>query len=63
MILLDTHIWIWWVDDNQERLTPKHRELIQQYQPQGIGVSIISCWLQRQLKSKNLAYLARFMNG
>ncbi|MBW4554180.1 MAG: type II toxin-antitoxin system VapC family toxin [Aphanocapsa sp. GSE-SYN-MK-11-07L] len=44
MILLDTHIWIWWVDDNQERLTPKHRELIQQYQPEGIGVSVISCW-------------------
>jgi PIN domain nuclease of toxin-antitoxin system len=43
MILLDTHIWIWWVDDNQ-RLTQKHREWIQQYQPQGLGVSIISCW-------------------
>lgn len=44
MIVLDTHIWIWWVDDNQQRLTPKQRELIQQYQPQGLGVSIISCW-------------------
>ncbi len=27
MIVLDTHIWIWWVDDNQ-RLTQKHREWI-----------------------------------
>lgn len=44
MIVLDTHIWIWWVDGNQQRLTPRQRELIQQYQSQGLGVSIISCW-------------------
>lgn len=44
MIVLDTHIWIWWVDDNQQRLTVRQRELIQQHQPQGLGVSIISCW-------------------
>lgn len=44
MIVLDTHIWIWWVDGNQQRLTPRQHELIQQYQPQGLGVSIISCW-------------------
>lgn len=43
MIVLDTHIWIWWVDDNA-RLTQKHRDWIQQYQSQGLGVSIISCW-------------------
>jgi PIN domain nuclease of toxin-antitoxin system len=44
MILLDTHIWIWWVDDNEAKLSPRHRELIQQYQGEGLGVSIISCW-------------------
>lgn len=43
MIILDTHIWIWWVDDNQ-RLTEKHRQWIEKYQPQGLGISIISCW-------------------
>jgi PIN domain nuclease of toxin-antitoxin system len=43
MIILDTHIWVWWVDDNQ-RLTQRHRQWIQQYQSQGLGVSIISCW-------------------
>ena len=43
MIVLDTHIWIWWVDNNT-RLTQKHRDWIQQYQSQGLGVSIISCW-------------------
>ncbi|MEG3970518.1 type II toxin-antitoxin system VapC family toxin [Microcoleus sp. K1-B6] len=43
MIVLDTHIWVWWVDDNT-RLTQKHRDWIQQYQSQGLGISIISCW-------------------
>jgi PIN domain nuclease of toxin-antitoxin system len=43
MMVLDTHIWIWLVDDNT-RLTQKHRDWIQQYQSQGLGVSIISCW-------------------
>lgn len=43
MIILDTHIWIWWVDDNQ-RLTEKHRQWIEKYQSQGLGISIISCW-------------------
>lgn len=43
MIILDTHIWIWWADNNP-RLTQQHRQWIQQYQSQGLGVSIISCW-------------------
>lgn len=43
MIVLDTHIWIWWADNNP-RLTQQHRQWIQQYQSQGLGVSMISCW-------------------
>ncbi|MEG4999090.1 type II toxin-antitoxin system VapC family toxin [Microcoleus sp. B4-D4] len=43
MIVLDTHIWVWWVDKNA-RLTQKHQDWIQQYQSQGLGVSMISCW-------------------
>ena len=43
MIILDTHIWIWWVDNNS-RLTQRQRELINTYQSSGLGVSIISCW-------------------
>lgn len=34
MIILDTHIWIWWVDNNP-RLTQKHRDWIGEYQSQG----------------------------
>ena len=40
MIILDTHIWIWWVDNN-ERLNQKYRDCIEEYQSQGLGVSII----------------------
>jgi len=44
MIILDTHIWIWWVDNNP-RLIQKYRDWIEEYQSQGLGVSIISCLL------------------
>lgn len=43
MILLDTHIWVWWVSDN-EQLSDEHREIIELYLDTGLGVSIISCW-------------------
>lgn len=51
MILLDTHIWIWWVDDSQ-RLTRQYRDWIAQYQSQGLGVSMISCWEIAKLVEK-----------
>jgi len=43
MIILDTHIWVWWFDNNG-RLTIRHQEWLQEYETQGLGVSIISCW-------------------
>jgi PIN domain nuclease of toxin-antitoxin system len=52
MIVLDTHIWVWWVDDNA-RLTKKHREWIEEHQSQGLGVSIVSCWEVAKLVEKN----------
>lgn len=52
MIVLDTHIWVWWVDDNT-RLTKKHQEWIEEYQSQGLGVSIVSCWEVAKLVEKN----------
>lgn len=57
MIILDTHIWIWWVDNNS-RLTPQHRQWIQQYQSQGLGVSIISCWEVAKLVEYNRLVLS-----
>ncbi len=43
MILLDTHIWVWWVH-NDERLPGALREHIQKNEDEGLGVSVISCW-------------------
>ena len=57
MILLDTQIWVWWVDDNQ-RLTQKHREWLNEYQSQGLGVSIFSCWEVAKLVENNKLILS-----
>lgn len=43
MIVLDTHIWIWWVDRN-ERLSEAYCEYIRTHETDGLGISIISCW-------------------
>jgi PIN domain nuclease of toxin-antitoxin system len=39
MIMLDTHIWVWWIH-NDSQLTDKQREFIQKYEDEGLGVSI-----------------------
>ncbi len=39
MIILDTHIWICWVDDNRQR-SSQNREIIQVNQTSGLGISI-----------------------
>jgi len=43
MIVLDTHIWVWWVHGD-ERLTPKQLEFIQDNEDGVIGISAISLW-------------------
>ena len=43
MILLDTHILIWWIDDSP-RLSQRYRQIIDERQDQGLGISIYSCW-------------------
>jgi PIN domain nuclease of toxin-antitoxin system len=43
VILLDTHIWVWWIDDNQQ-LVDRLRHLIQNNVHSGLEVSAISCW-------------------
>ncbi|HWM90354.1 MAG TPA: type II toxin-antitoxin system VapC family toxin [Thermoanaerobaculia bacterium] len=43
MILLDTHIWIWWVHGDS-RLRRSSLDLIKEHEASGLGVSIISCW-------------------
>ena len=43
MILLDTHIWIWWVHDDA-RLPANYRAELEAREAEGLGVSVISCW-------------------
>lgn len=43
MILLDTHVWVWWVHQD-DRLSTKARSFISQHETRHIGVSAISCW-------------------
>jgi PIN domain nuclease of toxin-antitoxin system len=43
MIILDTHIWAWWVHGD-ERLTSTQVEIIEANEKDVIGVSAISVW-------------------
>jgi len=59
MIILDTHIWLWWVDSSS-RLTARLEQLILEHQVSQLGVSIFSCWEVAKLVEKNrveLSYL------
>mgnify|MGYP002626284905 CR=1 FL=1 len=42
MILLDTHIWVWWIS-NSSQLSRDHRVLLSEL-TKSLAVSIISCW-------------------
>jgi len=43
VIVLDTHVWVWWVHDDAQ-LPENYRVYIQAHEADGLGVSIISCW-------------------
>jgi len=42
MIVLDTHIWLWWINGDQVRLQSAWTERIERAEP--VGVSAISCF-------------------
>ena len=52
MILLDTHIWVWWVDGSSE-LTSTQQNYIEANEQGGLGVSVISCWEVSKLVELN----------
>lgn len=57
MIILDTHIWIWWVNESP-RLTEKQKKIIDENKTSGLGVSIISCWEVAKLVEKSRLVLS-----
>ncbi len=52
MIVIDTHIWVWWVQNDTTRLTVKYQQWLQENETNGIGVSIVSCWEVAKLVEK-----------
>lgn len=43
MIVLDTHMWVWWVHGDA-RLSEKQIKWLEDNEAVGLGVSAISCW-------------------
>ncbi len=43
MIVLDTHIWVWWVHGDAQ-ITERQMVAIAEHENDVIGVSAISCW-------------------
>ena len=57
MIVLDTHIWVWWVHDDS-RLPSSLRAYLNA-QETGIGVSAICCWEVAKLVELHRITLSR----
>jgi PIN domain nuclease of toxin-antitoxin system len=54
-MLIDTHIWVWWVNEDPQ-LRPEYAAAVIAAQPTGIEVSIISCWeVAKLVENKRLA--------
>ena len=52
MILIDTHIFIWWIQGDS-KLTESYKNLLREKEGTGIGVSIITFWEISKLVEKN----------
>jgi PIN domain nuclease of toxin-antitoxin system len=57
MTVLDTHIWVWLVNESPE-LSSGKRQILASRQADGLGVSIISCWEIAKLVEKGRLALA-----
>jgi PIN domain nuclease of toxin-antitoxin system len=56
VIVLDTHAWIWWVHGDS-RLNDSIRQLIQERESEGLGISIITLWEVAKLSQLRLLSL------
>ncbi len=43
MIVLDTHVWVWWVHGDAQ-LPNSYHDTINNHEIDGLGISMISCW-------------------
>ena len=51
MIVLDTHIWVWWVSE-PSRLSETYKNYLEANESFGMGVPAISCWEVAMLVAK-----------
>lgn len=51
MTVLDSHIWVWWVNEGPD-LSSGKRNILAARQADGLGVSVISCWEIAKLVEK-----------
>lgn len=58
MIVLDTHVWIWWVQGDP-RLGQSAVERLEAAETTGLGVSAISCWEVAKLVERGRLSLPR----
>jgi PIN domain nuclease of toxin-antitoxin system len=52
VILLDTHVWVWWVHGDA-RLPEDAQKTIEEHEDEGVAVSVISCWEIANLVERN----------
>jgi PIN domain nuclease of toxin-antitoxin system len=48
VIVLDTHIWIWWVHGHSA-LSASQKAVSEKNEEAGLGISVISCWEMAKL--------------
>ncbi len=63
MIVLDTHIWVWWVHGDSQ-LPEQYQQYIQGQESQGLGISAISCWeIAKEVSGKEFTQVLRSMSS
>ncbi|MDD2724414.1 MAG: PIN domain-containing protein [Methylovulum sp.] len=50
MIVLDTHIWVWWLNDKDRYLSTRQIDTIEQ--AERVAVSVVSCFEVAQIVKK-----------
>ena len=58
MIVLDTHVWVWWVHDDAQ-IKPSQASVIEEAESGVIGISAISCWEVAKLVERGRLILPR----
>ncbi len=58
MIVLDTHVWVWWVHGDAQ-IQPSQSSAIEEAESDVIGVSAISCWEVAKLVERGRLVLPR----